>query len=78
VSRDGWDAFTRVTYKGGDSTQSKRREGVIVLTEAGVGFHPCRYIAGCNTGKESPFLKTPYFVIPYTAITTLVSNSIEE
>jgi len=75
IARDGWEAFPNVGYKGGDATQPKPRNGVLVLTDSTLGLYKCAWEYCVDRGKHLVQWDQPIFVIPLRQITEVSSSS---
>lgn len=51
--RNGYEA-TYAMYLGGDAKETKKREGIIVLTDSAIAFYECRW-RYCETRRDTLF-----------------------
>lgn len=70
----GWEGFPHVEYQGGDATQMKKLEGILVLTDSTVALHQCVYECTSKGGRAA-FFPTPLYVIRLRTITVVNSAS---
>jgi hypothetical protein len=74
ISGDGWEAFRRVEYLGGDLTIGGKRQGVLVLTDSTISFHECNN--GCyNDPKKPPFKPEWLWKIRYSQMVEVEDKS---
>lgn len=76
--KDGWEAFPNVEYQGGDATQPKRLQGMLVLTDSTIALHPCAWVS-CgpvpNDTTKPPFAPKPFFTIRLSELKEVASSS---
>jgi len=75
IARDGWEAFPNVGYEGGDATQPKKRNGVLVLTDSTLGLYQCHDPYCEDRGKYFVRWDKPFFIVPLRQITEVSSSS---
>lgn len=75
IARDGWEAFPEVEYQGGDTTQPKKRTGMLVLTDTTLALHKCRKEYCKDTKGKVPFKDPPYFTVLLSTLTAVDSSS---
>jgi hypothetical protein len=74
VSGEGFEAFN-VEYQGGDATHSKKRWGMLVITDSTVGFYECLW-SGCLADKKKSMIKEPpIWLIPLEYVKEVSSSN---
>lgn len=78
IARGGWEAFPNVEYQGGDATQPKRLQGMLVLTDSTIALHACAWVS-CgpvpNDTSKPPFAAKALFTIALRDIKDVSSVS---
>lgn len=75
IVRDGWEAFPNSEYRGGDASQTRKRLGVLVLTDTSLAFYDCMWNY-CADRKQQLFEeKGLIWRLPLTQIKSVSSST---
>lgn len=60
----GWEAFPEIYYQGGDASQPKKRNGMLVLTDSALAFYECAKTACLPNGSKSMIRGDAWWTVP--------------